>query len=262
VLKTATQSAGNVVAPVLKTATQSAGNVVAAATDVTQGGSSVTQSVVNVANPPVITGPQVLLSAPTAEHVSSVLTHVAPHVGDISLSRAINVPLSGSGSITRAISPTMPAAASHGGTFSGTGAVRVVAGRPSSTSRCLLAGPEDRLIESCGAGAARPPTVLSVLPFGEASAAIASLDGLAAGPASTAARGGSPPDRVRGSVAPSPAPGGITGSTAAAWGLALSISLTLTSVLLLGRPRVMRRLRLFIEPWCSARFVLMPERPG
>jgi hypothetical protein len=260
VLKTATHSASNVVVPVVSTVVQSGGNAVAAATNVTH--SSATQTVVNLANSSVATAPQRLLpSAPTAEHLSRAVTHADPYVGGMSHSRAINVPSSGSGPIT---SSTMPAAASHGGTFSGTGASAVPVGgsRPGATSRCGPAGAEDRLIGGCGAGAARPPTFLVALPFGQASAAIVSRDGLAAGGAPTAARGGSAADGAPGSVAPSPAPGGITGPAAAASGLALSTFLTLAGLLLLGGPRVMRLLRLFSEPWCSARFVLMPERPG
>src|SRR5439155_9496141 len=112
------------------------------------------------------------------------------------------------------------------------------------------------------ASASRPPNFLFILPFGEAATATASLDGLAAGPASTAAPDGSSADSVRGSPTPSPAPGGVSGSTAAASGLALSIFLTLACLLLLGGPRATRRLRLLSEPSCGARFVLMPERPG
>jgi hypothetical protein len=62
---------------------------------------------------------------------------------------------------------------------------------------------------------------------------------------------------------PGPAPGGASGSSAVGGsGLALSAFLTLTGLLLLAAPRAMRRLRLSCEPWLTAFFVLIPERPG
>jgi hypothetical protein len=67
------------------------------------------------------------------------------------------------------------------------------------------------------------------------------------------------------SPAPGPAPGGASGASVgggAPGGVALSIFLTLAGLLLLGGPRAMRRLRLSCEPWLTACFVLIPERPG
>jgi hypothetical protein len=62
---------------------------------------------------------------------------------------------------------------------------------------------------------------------------------------------------------PGPAPGGASPSAAVGGsGLALSAFLTLTGLLLLAAPRAMRRLRLSCEPWLTAFFVLIPERPG
>jgi hypothetical protein len=69
---------------------------------------------------------------------------------------------------------------------------------------------------------------------------------------------GSPPV----SPGPGPAPSGASGSSAGASGLALSGFLTLAGLLLLGAPRAMRRLRLSCQPWRTACFVLIPERPG
>jgi hypothetical protein len=69
---------------------------------------------------------------------------------------------------------------------------------------------------------------------------------------------GSPPV----SPGPGPAPSGAAGSSAGATGLALSGFLTLAGLLLLGAPRAMRRLRLSCQPWLTACFVLIPERPG
>jgi hypothetical protein len=66
----------------------------------------------------------------------------------------------------------------------------------------------------------------------------------------------------------SPAPGGPPsgaasgGAAVGGSGLALSGFFTLACLLLLGAPRAMRRLRLACEPWLTACFVLIPERPG
>jgi hypothetical protein len=57
-------------------------------------------------------------------------------------------------------------------------------------------------------------------------------------------------------------PGGAAGSSAAAVGLAGSISLALADILLLGYPRAIRRLWLSSAPCRAAPFVLLPERPG
>jgi hypothetical protein len=82
--------------------------------------------------------------------------------------------------------------------------------------------------------------------------------------------GGGPPDggHARSAVgsppvtpAPGPAPGGAAGATGGASGFAVSTFLTLAGLLLLGAPRAMRRLRLSCEPWLTACFVLIPERP-
>ncbi len=60
----------------------------------------------------------------------------------------------------------------------------------------------------------------------------------------------------------SPAPGGAAGAATGGSGVApLSTFLTLAGLLLLGAPRVLRRLRLSCEPWLAGCFVLVPERP-
>ena len=93
----------------------------------------------------------------------------------------------------------------------------------------------------------------------------------AAAVAALAPTTGSPGDGGHGGVAvgsppvspgPGPAPAGAAGSSAGASGLALSGFLTLAGLLLLGAPRAMRRLRLSCQPWRTACFVLIPERPG
>jgi hypothetical protein len=93
---------------------------------------------------------------------------------------------------------------------------------------------------------------------------------LAATSGGTAAAGGASDNDHGGSVGggrpveptPGPAPGGASGSSAAGGsGLALSGLLTLAGLLGLAAPRALRRLRLSSEPWLSASFALIPERP-
>ncbi len=97
--------------------------------------------------------------------------------------------------------------------------------------------------------------------------------GLAATVAYVAASAGSPPSGGHGgsgtgsppvnpAPGPTPAPSGVSGSAAGSSGVALSGFLTLAGLLLLGAPRAMRRLRLSCQPWRTACFVLIPERPG
>jgi hypothetical protein len=63
--------------------------------------------------------------------------------------------------------------------------------------------------------------------------------------------------------APGPGPGGASGGSAVGGsGVACSSCQTLAGLLRLGGPRAMRRLRLSCEPWLTACFVLIPERPG
>ena len=62
---------------------------------------------------------------------------------------------------------------------------------------------------------------------------------------------------------PGPAPtGAFGGSAAGGSGVALSGFFTLAGLLLLAAPRALRRLRLACQPWRTAFFVLIPERPG
>jgi hypothetical protein len=64
---------------------------------------------------------------------------------------------------------------------------------------------------------------------------------------------------------PSPAPaGGSAGGSAGGGGSGGGLTgfITLLGLLLLAAPRALRRLRLRCEPWLTAFFVLIPERPG
>jgi len=100
----------------------------------------------------------------------------------------------------------------------------------------------------------------SILPLGVASTALASFGGVLAGLTSGAGQNGSPPASIPSS--PGPSPGGVSESTVAACGFALSIFLTLAGLPMLAAPRAVRRLRHASEPWRLAPFVLIPERPG
>jgi len=89
-----------------------------------------------------------------------------------------------------------------------------------------------------------------------------------------AARAGAPADGGNGgsgsggggrSVVPPPAPtpsGAFGGAAMGGSGIAVSGFFTLAGLLLLAAPLAMRRLRLSCQPWLTAFFVLIPERPG
>lgn len=63
--------------------------------------------------------------------------------------------------------------------------------------------------------------------------------------------------------APAPAPSGAVGGSAAGGaGVSPAGFFTLAGLLLHAAPRALRRLRLSCEPWRTAFFVLIPERPG
>jgi hypothetical protein len=62
---------------------------------------------------------------------------------------------------------------------------------------------------------------------------------------------------------PGPAPGGAFGGSATGGsGMAISGFFSLAGLLRRAAPRAMRRLRLSCQPWLTAFFVLIPERPG
>jgi hypothetical protein len=91
---------------------------------------------------------------------------------------------------------------------------------------------------------------------------VASLPAATQDPPGGSGHGGSavesPP---AGPAPPAPPSGGASGGSMGASAPALSGFLTLAALLLLGGPRAMRRLRLSCEPWLTACFVLIPERP-
>jgi hypothetical protein len=75
--------------------------------------------------------------------------------------------------------------------------------------------------------------------------------------------GGSPGGSSPIGPPPGPAPNGTFGGAAGGGaGIALSGFATFAGHLLRGAPVAMRRLRLSFQPWLTAFFVLIPERPG
>jgi outer membrane biosynthesis protein TonB len=148
------------------------------------------------------------------------------------------------------------------GPGSGGAAVKMTAAQRSARFSCDLSTSEGRVTNSCTSGWSGAQRLLSTPPIAVATAAalVDAASGTPGGGGHGGSAVGSPP--VSPSPSPPPAPGGASGSAAGSSGLALSGFLTLAGLLLLGAPRAMRRLRLSCEPWLTACFVLIPERPG
>jgi hypothetical protein len=130
---------------------------------------------------------------------------------------------------------------------------------------CELSQLGGRLTDNCAAGWLGAPRFLSADASSTGLVTVASslVAATIAGSPSEGGHGGSAVSSPPVGPAPSPAPGGAAGAaTGAAGGFApLSTFLTLAGLLLLGAPRVLRRLRLSCEPWLAGCFVLVPERP-
>lgn len=139
----------------------------------------------------------------------------------------------------------------------------MTAARQAGPLGCDLAALGARTSDNCTVGWLGGKRVLaSVL---VASPAVSVLAAAAVGFSGERGHGDSAMGNAPISPAPGPAPGGASGASVgggAPGGVALSIFLTLAGLLLLGGPRAMRRLRLSCEPWLTACFVLIPERPG
>jgi hypothetical protein len=135
--------------------------------------------------------------------------------------------------------------------------VRLSAAQRAGELSCELSGMARSATKDCTAGWLSDQTFLSP-----------SSEGL---PSGTRPRTGPPADGYNGPAGgshpvtppPGPSPGGsVGGSATGASGVALSGFFTLAGLLLLAAPRAMRRLRLSCQPWRTAFFVLIPERPG
>lgn len=139
----------------------------------------------------------------------------------------------------------------------------MTAARQAGPLGCELAALGARTSDNCTVGWLGGKRVLAstLIP----SAAVSVLAEAAVGFSSERGHGDSAMGNAPVGPAPGPAPGGASGASVgggAPGGVALSIFLTLAGLLLLGGPRAMRRLRLSCEPWLTACFVLIPERPG
>jgi hypothetical protein len=130
---------------------------------------------------------------------------------------------------------------------------------------CELSQLGGHLTDNCAAGWLGTPRLLSAAAPSTGLVTVASslVAATIAGSPSEGGHGGSAVSSPPVGPAPSPAPGGAAGAApGAAGGFApLSTFLTLAGLLLLGAPRVLRRLRLSCEPWLAGCFVLVPERP-
>jgi outer membrane biosynthesis protein TonB len=129
---------------------------------------------------------------------------------------------------------------------------------------CALSGMEPHVTSNCSAGAGGAqrlsgvPGALVATPSTRSSSpdpAAASADGEHGGSAVVG--------RLPTGPGPGPAPGGAAGGSAAGGsGVALAAFLSLAALLRLAPSRAMWRLRLSCEPWLTACFALIPERPG
>jgi hypothetical protein len=127
---------------------------------------------------------------------------------------------------------------------------------------CELSQLGGKLTDNCAVGWLGAPRFVSVAPTGLVTVASSLVAATLAGSSSEGGHGGSAVSSPPVGPAPSPAPGGAAGAATGASGVApLSTFLTLAGLLLLGAPRVLRRLRLSCEPWLAGCFVLVPERP-
>jgi hypothetical protein len=140
-------------------------------------------------------------------------------------------------------------------------AVRAITGaQRAGELNCALSSLGGDMTDSCTTEWLGAQRLLSGAPAGYA-AAVAAL-APPSNPPGNGGHGGTAVGSPPVSPGPGPAPSGASGSSAGATGLALSGFLTLGGLLLLGAPRAMRRLRLSCQPWRTACFVLIPERPG
>ena len=115
---------------------------------------------------------------------------------------------------------------------------------------------------SCGAAWLGSQMLLSSSPGELADVAVGSEATTTADAPDVGDHGGATADYHPAGQAPGPGPGGASGGSAVGGSAGCSSCLTLAGLLRLGGPRAMRRLRLSCEPWLTACFVLIPERPG
>jgi hypothetical protein len=159
------------------------------------------------------------------------------------------------------VPPAEAPASSHAVVVPVGAVAEMIAAQRAQDLSCELSAVGRRMTDSCSTGSSVSQRLTSASHSALATAVTslaAATGGLPPGGGNGGSAGGNPPV----GPTPGPAPGGASGSAAGASGLALSGFFTLAGLLLLGAPRAMRRLRLSCQPWRTACFALIPERPG
>ena len=138
---------------------------------------------------------------------------------------------------------------------------RLTAAQRAVDLSCELSGLTAAATDDCTAGWLSSRPLLSASPGDLVAAAPARASTPEGG--DSGGSGGSFGDNHTFIPPPGPAPSGaVGGSAAGGGGVGLSGFFTLAGQLRLAGPRAMRRLRLSSQPWLTAFFVLIPERPG
>jgi len=129
-----------------------------------------------------------------------------------------------------------------------------------SRTLCTIAGAEEQIPQGCGAGPL-PVIRQGSTPFVAGAAVLPSR-----GPAVETYLGGAHASARSAGVPGAPSPGsgtgGTAGSAAGALGSPFPTLLLLAGLLLVGIPRLTRRLSLVRQRCIAAPFALIPERPG
>jgi hypothetical protein len=154
--------------------------------------------------------------------------------------------------------PGEPSATLATGPTSTNAPLRLTAARRAGALSWKFSGLAGPVTDNCSAGWVGAQSLLSASTVDFATGETARRSVRASGGSDGSEGGGR-------SVSPPPgsAPSGAFGGSAAGGsGIAFSDFSTLAGVLHLAAPRAMRRLRLSCQPWTTAFFVLIPERPG
>jgi hypothetical protein len=159
--------------------------------------------------------------------------------------------------------PQKAAARPAAGTASGSDASRALAALVVADLGCGLSGMERHASSNCSAGGGPRLNGMAPVLIGTTGARSVSPDPVAAAPADPDHGGSAVGTRLPSGPGSSPPPGGVAGGSAVGGsGVALAAFLSLAALLRLAPSCAMRRLRLSCEPWLTACFALIPERPG
>jgi hypothetical protein len=256
IAETATQTLKGAAAPVAKTIEQAAAPVIEAATRAAPVTEAATQAVERATTP--------ITRTTSAPIVSAVVIPAGAVVG-----RDASAPADGANAIAAATTPSQARS----------GVIQTPSptspGAPGSPSKGLAVpthGVPTHGVPTYGVPMHGVPThgrgSIHVSTVARRAQAWGAADSITLAGSSWSRDGGAAdnPQRASASVPLTPPPGsasgGSSGATAAFPGGAISIFLTLASLLLLAGSQAMRRLRLASELWRAAPFVLIPERPG